>query len=592
MLQLVVSLRNVVDRSTEFKSVFCVWPIVFRMWNVVSDDLFLFVLSSATTLCACDLLGELFSLSRIFSVPASTFYSQTASTHFYPPAGFQDTRWDVGIDREVTEWESAIEREAGWQSEMLAQQSFLRFPFLLDLTAKRLVFLVISRACQRKARGASLSAQVSVPFSRTPPLVQRDLSLGWASPTKSSSASSRGLLPQGVQAGVPAVVPSTPTWTSALSPPGAHLILRLSRDADSLVRESLSQLLGWKELYQTQVGEEVNPLLLPLEVHFDGEDGHDVGGITREFIQLVCGELFSSRRGLFAGTTGGLFFNSASSRPTAEYWLAGVAVGFSLLHSVLLNDDHGRLVSCVFRALRDGGTQRLEVTLGDLAEVDPVLGRSMNEIAEFEGSPEDWDETFDLFWQATDRRLGRRVVVSLDDQSRHRRVEFSERGLFVARFVRWQLVTRVERSFSAFCEGFSEVIDGRMLDMLAVEELEELCLGSELPPNCSELRETANYLGELTSSDPVIVWFWHIVAGFAPQQHVEFLRFCTGSPRFPVGGPGAVRLQFVLGEPRDDLVPTAATCFPRLILPRYSSEDALKRKLLVALEHSAGFGLV
>ena len=42
----------------------------------------------------------------------------------------------------------------------------------------------------------------------------------------------------------------------------------------------------------------------------------------------------------------------------------------------------------------------------------------------------------------------------------------------------------------------------------------------------------------------------------------------------------------------DEYLPAAHTCFNLLDLPKYNSKDALRTKLLVAIEHSQGFGLV
>eukprot|EP00035_Acanthoeca_spectabilis_P013345 m.247278 g.247278 ORF g.247278 m.247278 type:complete len:64 (-) comp15860_c0_seq6:362-553(-) len=40
-----------------------------------------------------------------------------------------------------------------------------------------------------------------------------------------------------------------------------------------------------------------------------------------------------------------------------------------------------------------------------------------------------------------------------------------------------------------------------------------------------------------------------------------------------------------------DRLPTALTCFGRLLLPEYSTKEKLQQRLALALEHGAGFGL-
>ena len=39
-------------------------------------------------------------------------------------------------------------------------------------------------------------------------------------------------------------------------------------------------------------------------------------------------------------------------------------------------------------------------------------------------------------------------------------------------------------------------------------------------------------------------------------------------------------------------LPTALTCFGRLLLPQYDSKEKLKEKLILAIENAKGFGLV
>ena len=44
--------------------------------------------------------------------------------------------------------------------------------------------------------------------------------------------------------------------------------------------------------------------------------------------------------------------------------------------------------------------------------------------------------------------------------------------------------------------------------------------------------------------------------------------------------------------PDTENVPTSHTCSNILMLPEYSSKDKLRKKLLIALEHNQGFGLI
>lgn len=71
-----------------------------------------------------------------------------------------------------------------------------------------------------------------------------------------------------------------------------------------------------------------------------------------------------------------------------------------------------------------------------------------------------------------------------------------------------------------------------------------------------------------------------------------FLVFVTGTDRVPIGGLGNLKLTVERMCPDSDNLPTSRTCSNLLLLPEYSSKNKLKTKLLLALEHREGFGLI
>ena len=76
------------------------------------------------------------------------------------------------------------------------------------------------------------------------------------------------------------------------------------------------------------------------------------------------------------------------------------------------------------------------------------------------------------------------------------------------------------------------------------------------------------------------------------DQKKNFLEFCTGSDRCPVGGLQRLKLTITKNGPDSNRLPSAHTCFNVLLLPEYSSIDNLKERLMKALENSMGFGML
>ena len=68
--------------------------------------------------------------------------------------------------------------------------------------------------------------------------------------------------------------------------------------------------------------------------------------------------------------------------------------------------------------------------------------------------------------------------------------------------------------------------------------------------------------------------------------------FLTGSDRIPIHGMKAIKMVIQASGGGDNFLPVAHTCFNLLDLPVYQSREKLSEKLLQAIQHTQGFGLV
>ena len=92
-------------------------------------------------------------------------------------------------------------------------------------------------------------------------------------------------------------------------------------------------------------------------------------------------------------------------------------------------------------------------------------------------------------------------------------------------------------------------------------------------------------------------WFWSVVRRMGAEQRARLLHFCTGSTRVPavgfanlMGFNGAMQRFCIERVDGDHLrLPTAATCFNTLRLPRYTDEAQLEQRLLTAIGEADGF---
>lgn len=77
----------------------------------------------------------------------------------------------------------------------------------------------------------------------------------------------------------------------------------------------------------------------------------------------------------------------------------------------------------------------------------------------------------------------------------------------------------------------------------------------------------------------------------ANNMRRRFLPFITGSDRPPLGGLGSLNFTVqkdIVGGPR---LPSAQTCFNKLVLPEYSSKQMLELAIFRAIDGTEGFGL-
>ena len=106
-----------------------------------------------------------------------------------------------------------------------------------------------------------------------------------------------------------------------------------------------------------------------------------------------------------------------------------------------------------------------------------------------------------------------------------------------------------------------------------------------------ELEKTAAY-ESCNKNSQAVKWFWEILNEFDDHHKRMFLKFTTGSDRSPLKGLSELKIIIMVQALDDVRLPSAHTCFNHLILPQYSTKDAMKLKLVKAIENNEGFGLM
>ena len=149
----------------------------------------------------------------------------------------------------------------------------------------------------------------------------------------------------------------------------------------------------------------------PLQVSFVGEPGLDMGGLTKEWFQLLIRKIFEPDYGMFVYHPHSRcywFTVENSGNLLEEYKLIGVLMGLAVYNSIIL-DLH--LPAICYRKLLtppvvpngiDTSTVGLvsNITLDDLSEIMPDVASSLREVLNYKGNvAEDLMLTFQVSFE-------------------------------------------------------------------------------------------------------------------------------------------------------------------------------------------------
>nr|XP_009404258.1 PREDICTED: E3 ubiquitin-protein ligase UPL1-like [Musa acuminata subsp. malaccensis] len=332
-----------------------------------------------------------------------------------------------------------------------------------------------------------------------------------------------------------------------------------------------------------------------LTVHFQGEEGIDAGGLTREWYQLLSRVIFDKGALLFTTVGNESTFqpnpNSVYQTEHLSYFkFVGRVVGKALFDSQLLDVHFTR---SFYKHILG-----VKVTYHDIEAVDPDYYKNLKWMLENDIS-DVLDVTFSMDADEEKLILYERAEVTdceLIPGGRNIRVTEENKHEYVDRVAEHLLTTAIRPQINAFMEGFTELIPRDLISIFNDKELELLISG--LPDiDLDDLRANTEYSG-YSNASPVIQWFWEVVQGFSKEDKARFLQFVTGTSKVPLEGFSA--LQGISGSQRFQIhkaygtphhLPSAHTCFNQLDLPEYTSKEQLEERLLLAIhEANEGFG--
>ncbi|GJJ12023.1 hypothetical protein Clacol_006263 [Clathrus columnatus] len=330
-----------------------------------------------------------------------------------------------------------------------------------------------------------------------------------------------------------------------------------------------------------------NDLKKRLMIKFDGEDGLDYGGLSREFFFLLSHEMFNPFYCLFeysAHDNYTLQINPASGVNPEHlnyFKFIGRNLGLAIFHR--------RFLDAYFIASFYKMILKKKITLNDLESVDVELYRGLSWMIE-----NDITDVIDETFTTVEDRFGELVTIDLKPGGADIPVTEENKKEYVDLIVEHRISRRVKEQFEAFMSGFSELIPQELVNVFDEREL-ELLIGGMSEIDVDDWTKFTDYRG-YEMNDEVIQWFWKCVRSWPTERKSRLLQFATGTSRIPVNGFKDLQgsdgpRRFTIEKSGDpSQLPKSHTCFNRIDLPPYKDYQTLEHKLTLAVEETVGFG--
>ncbi len=332
-------------------------------------------------------------------------------------------------------------------------------------------------------------------------------------------------------------------------------------------------------------------------MNFKNESGVDAGGVYREGLQRMIEDLFSTRFNLFVpcpnavhksgDNLGSYVPNPRHKTPLALEMLefVGVLMGMSLRFKASLPFVCPSILwkPLVGQPLAEEDITAMDLLYGQMIHAIRHCDRDYSLDAKPHPpitSDEAFEAAFPDMYFLTNASTGE--VVELVPGGAKTRLTFSNRLRFCDLVVQYRL-HEFDTQVAAIRRGLGRVVPLRALRLLTATELEVLVAGSPLI-DVDVLKTHTDYDG-YTKDDPVVKRFWAVFASLSDDERSKYVRFAWGRSRLPSGTAWSNRhaITRLSGDRPDRMLPHSHTCFFRIDLPAYTTEERMRWGLLTAL---------
>ncbi len=337
-----------------------------------------------------------------------------------------------------------------------------------------------------------------------------------------------------------------------------------------------------------------------IKIIFTGEESSDAGGLIREWLTILFQQIMDEKTGLFERSdTDEISYlikkNIKKDKETLnKYYFIGKILAKALLENLTVN--------CCLNKVIYQLILNEKIKFEDLIFIDKPLYNSLKNLKNMktENSGEDNIAMCEIYfsYQYRDDK-GNLMTENLIPNGDDILVTSKNLDLYIEK--------RIESFKNSQLIGVKEIIRGIndvfSVDYLKIFTSDQLALLINGTPfiDVDDWRINTQYK-DYNDYDDTIINFWTVISSLSQEQLSNFLLFCTGSSRVPIGGFKSlesnrgqiskfeiVKIEYKSGAKNFLRV---HTCFNRLDLPNFPDEYSLRNAINFALENQIlGYGI-
>ena len=341
----------------------------------------------------------------------------------------------------------------------------------------------------------------------------------------------------------------------------------------------------------------INPFK-ELKIIFLGEESQDAGGLIREWLTILFKTILDEKTELFerSDTDEIGYIIKQNLNPSKDkldkYFFIGRILAKALLENLTVN--------CCFNKVIYQLILGEKIQLNDLVFIDKPLYNSLKHLITMKNECEENIALCEIYFTYDyEGNDGTHYQQDLIENGSDILVTKDNLDLYIDKRIEYYTKSQIS-GIKQIISGINTIFPVEYLKIFTSDQLGLLINGTPFI-DTDDWRMNTQYKN-YNDYDNVIINFWDIISNLSQEELSNFLLFCTGSSRVPIGGFKSlesnrgqiskfeiVKTEYIAGS-KNFL--RAHTCFNRLDLPNFPDKNTLDEAIKFALENEIlGFGI-